>query len=240
MKCRAAARTDASAGADRARLTSVRRALLAWARTAGRRFFWRKREVSPFALLVTEILLSRTRAQSVEPVALRLLARFGQPTDLAMADIPEVERILRPLGLHRKRASRLVECARQLVSRFNGQVPSSPDELMTLPYVGRYAANAVACFGFGQRRAVIDANVSRVYQRLFSLPPPPARLSAADGLWEFGRRLLPHRGLSARAFNWAILDLGGTICTPRRPLCSLCPVAFTCDAHGKGTCGCAS
>lgn len=230
--------TAASVPIAPARLAHVRRSLLEWMRTARRGFFWRNPDVSPFALLVTEILLSRTRAQSVEPVAMRLLARFPEATDLAHADIGEVALILRPLGLHRKRALRLVECARQLLSRLDGEVPRSPAELMTLPYVGRYTANAVACFAFGRRRAVIDANVSRVYQRLFSLPTPPARLSAADQLWEFGRRVLPRSGLAAKEFNWAILDLGGMVCTPRRPSCVLCPVAFTCDAHEKGTCGC--
>ena len=230
--------TAASVPIAPARLAQVRRAVLEWMRTARRGFFWRNPDVSPFALLVTEILLSRTRARSVEPVAMRLLARFPQSTDLAHADVGDVALILRPLGLHHKRALRLIACARQLLSRFDGEVPRSPSQLMTLPYVGRYAANAVACFGFDRRRAVVDTNVSRVYQKLFSLSPPPARLSAADELWEFGRRILPRSGLAAKEFNWAILDLGGMVCLPRRPLCALCPVAFTCDAHGTGTCGC--
>ena len=114
---------------------------------------WRNPDVSPFALLVTEILLSHTRARSVEPVAMRLLARFPQPTDLAHADVGDVTLILRPLGLHHKRALRLIACARQLLSRFDGEVPRSPAQLMTLPYVGRYATNAVACFGFDRLRS---------------------------------------------------------------------------------------
>ena len=220
--------------ADPGRLSRVRRIVLRWARKNGRTFFWRQPGVSPFALLVTEILLSRTRAQAVEPVATRLLARFPSPGDLARADAIEVERVLRPLGLHRKRATRLIACAQDLVSRFNQEVPHSVDSLLSLPYVGRYAANAVLCFGFGRRRGVIDANVSRLYQRLFSLPVPPARLSSADALWDFAEVMLPRASATAKEFNWAILDLGGTVCTPRAPLCASCPLALECDAHRSG------
>lgn len=229
---------DLAPSVDRARLARVRRTILRWARETGRSFFWRGRGVSPFALLVTEILLSRTRAQAVEPVAIELLARFPRPADLAQADIGALERLLYPLGLHRKRAQHLVACARGLVTNLDGQVPRRPDDLMTLPYVGRYAANAVACFGFGERRAVVDANVSRVYQRVFSVPQPPARLSSAHSLWDFARAVLPRRGSAAKEFNWAILDLGAIVCTPKNPSCAVCPVAFTCDAHRTGTCGC--
>jgi len=222
----------------RTRPERFRRALLRWSKRSRRSFFWRDSGVSPYAFLVIEILLARTRAEAVEPVAVHLLAQFPSPADLATARVREVERMLRPLGLHRKRARQLIACASRLVDSFDAKVPSRPSDLMTLPCVGRYAANAVACFAFCQARAVIDANVSRVYQRMFSLPPPPARLSSANAMWEFGEVVLPRRGNDARRFNWALLDLGGTVCKPRKPLCGICPVASTCDAHRTGTCGC--
>jgi A/G-specific adenine glycosylase len=227
------------AATNRARLRSVRRAVLRWARATGRRFFLRGHDVSPFALLLTEMLLSRTRAQAVEPVAIRLLARFPRPCDLSHADVKEVETFLYSLGLHRKRAKRLVACARDLMDRFDGKVPSRTDDLMTLPYVGRYSATAVQCFAFGERKAVFDVNVSRVYQRVFSLPHPPARLSSANQYWEFAQHLLPRAGRLAKEFNWAVLDLGGTVCTSKKPLCTICPLASVCDAHETGECGCA-
>lgn len=220
------------------RRSRIRKALLRWSKHDHRTFFWRRSGVSPYALLVTEILLARTRAESVEPVALNLLSAFPTPKELAEARASELERILLPLGLYRKRARHLIACARRMVDVFDAEVPAGPDELMTLPYVGRYAANAVACFAFGSPRAVIDANVSRVYQRIFSLPKPPNRLSSAHALWRLGQKLLPRSGNDAKHFNWAILDLGGTICTPRAPACSKCPVASLCDAHLGGTCGC--
>jgi A/G-specific adenine glycosylase len=220
------------------RRSRVRKALLRWSKNEHRTFFWRESGVSPYALLVTEILLARTRAAAVEPVALNLLRSFPTPIELAEARTSDLERLLLPLGLYRKRAKHLIACARRIVDVFDAGVPPGADELMTLPYVGRYAANAVACFAFDTPRAVIDANVSRVYQRIFSIPKPVNRLSSAHALWDFGQKLLPRSGIDAKRFNWAILDLGGTICTPRAPGCSVCPVARLCDAHLRGTCGC--
>jgi len=206
-----------------------RNRLLRWARESGRHFFWRKEGISPFAILITETLLSRTRAESVEPVAGQMLARFPNATTLARADPAMVEKVLYPLGLHHKRASYLIACAKALLEVHGGEVPRQMEQLLALPYVGRYGAAAVACFAFGERRAVIDANVSRVYQRGFSFPIPPPRLSSADTLWDFAERLVPQQG--AKEFNWAVLDLGGTICTPRRPSCNRCPLKTLCNAY---------
>ena len=100
---------------------------------------------------------------------------------------------------------------------------------MSLPYVGRYAANAIACVAFGQHLPVIDANVSRIYQRMFSLPDPPDRLASAHDLWNLAARIVPHG--RAKEFNWAILDLGGLVCTAKAPTCDTCPLKHQCDTR---------
>lgn len=221
---------------EQLQIQRVRRALLSWQRDNLRTFFWRKSELPPFQLLIIEMLLSRTRAAAVEPIAINLLSRFPGPEDLAIAQPKQIAEILYPLGLHRKRALQLISCAREIVNRFAGIVPPHAEMLMTLPYVGRYAANAVLCFCFHRKQAVIDANVARVWQRVFSLPQPPRRLSSAHHLWEFAQHVLPRR--DCRQFNWAILDVGGTVCVPRHPKCDLCPLVGLCDAHATGVCGC--
>ena len=123
--------------------------------------------------------------------------------------------LLYPLGLHRKRARNLILCATELLEKHGGLVPSAVDELLELPYVGRYAANAVASVAFHQPVAVLDANVARIYRRLFSLPAPPNRLSTAHALWGVADDVLSKA--KPKEFNWALLDLGGTICTARAP-----------------------
>jgi A/G-specific adenine glycosylase len=220
---------------DTARVRTVRRRLLAWFRSDRRDFFWRESATSPFGVLISEILLCRSRAESVELVVRRLLARFPSPAALTRASPRSVERILYPLGLHRTRARLIVRCARHLVEQHGGQVPKDLRALMSLPYVGRYAASSVACVSFGRRLPVLDANVARVYQRLFSLPPLAVRVTDAKHLWALAGAMLPRKGV--REYNWAILDLGGTICKPRNPGCGRCPLAAACDESRDRSCG---
>jgi len=212
---------------DTLRVRRLRATLLNWASSEGRQFFWRESNVTPYQILVTEILLTKTKAHLVEAVAATLLARFGDPMALAAARPSDLELLLYPLGLHRKRARHLKACARILVERYGGEVPTSVTDLMQLPFVGRYAANAIACVAFAQSVPVLDANVSRIYQRVFSLPAPPKRLASAHDLWYLAAQVLPKS--RAKEFNWAILDLGGTICVARKPACERCPIALLCD-----------
>lgn len=219
--------------ATASRITNLRRLLLAWGEAHSRNFYWRNPNTTPFGILVTEILVARTRAQSVDPVVRRVMRRFPVPERLAAASHVTLAAILRPLGLHRTRARLLLRCAKVLVADHSGAVPSSVAKLMELPYVGRYAANAVASAAFGQPRAVLDANVARIYRRVFSIPVTDERLTVAEELWKLAERILSKS--RSREFNWAILDLGGTICTPRNPVCKECPLALMCDAKRAGT-----
>jgi A/G-specific adenine glycosylase len=222
----------AAAAVDSRRVRAIRDRLVTWETTSGRSFMWRSPAITPFSVLVCEILLAKTRAEVAAPVAATLLIRYTSAEELARARVRDLERLLYPLGLHKKRARHLRACARALVERFDGQVPTSIVDLMSLPYVGRYAANAIACVAFGAAVPVIDANVARIYGRVFTLPPPPARLANAHELWRLAAVLLPRR--RAKVFNWALLDLGSGVCTPRSPACDRCPIASCCDwAHDK-------
>ena len=212
---------------DARRARAIRERLINWEAASGRSFMWRSPTITSFEVLVCEILLAKTRAEVAAPVAATLLARYANAEELAKARVRDLERLLYPLGLHKKRARHLRACARDLVARFGGQVPASISELMSLPYIGRYAANAIACVAFDAAVPVIDANVARIYGRVFSLPPPPPRLANAHDLWALADQLLPRR--QAKVFNWALLDLGSIICTSRSPACDRCPIAACCD-----------
>lgn len=229
-KSRGAASVEPYRSVKSSRIRTVRDSLLRWAEREGRHFVWREPQ-PPFAILLAEMLLSKTRAEVAEPALRSLLEQFSTPQTLAKAPTSVLEKILFPLGLHRKRARNLVACASILVEKHDGKVPESVDELMTLPYVGKYAAHAVASVAFDEPLPVIDANVSRIYQRLFSLPSPPERLSSAHDLWSFAARVLPRK--RAKAYNWALLDFGGTICTAKTPACARCPVRRSCDLNAR-------
>lgn len=198
----------------------------AWGKTHGRQFPWRARGLSTFELLVTEVLLARTRADAVVSVAHALFGRWPDAISLAHARQDELEQVLAPLGLFRKRARALLPLAQQLVERHAGHPPASLEALLTLPYVGRYAANAFLCFGLGQRRPVVDANVARVFQRYFGVAPWPGKLEHAEDYWTLAARLLPLDDV--QRYNWSLLDLGAIICKPRTPDCPQCPLRETC------------
>jgi A/G-specific adenine glycosylase len=216
------------------RIPQIRANLLAWFATNGRAFYWRIPNPSTFSILIAESLLVKTRAEVAEPVALELLRRYSSPAKLARARRPELQRLVRPLGLHRKRARQLIACAKALVQRHDGEVPNDVSALMALPSIGRYAANSIALVAFGEPHPVVDANVFRVYRRVFSLPPPPERLSAADHLWELARRILPRQRV--KQYTWALLDLGSMVCISSQPRCGQCPLVRACD-YGRASMG---
>jgi A/G-specific adenine glycosylase len=212
---------------DKARVRRLRLALLEWAQNNGRSYRWRRPSPVPYEILVTEILLAKTQADVVAPVVAQLLSRYGTVATLAKARVGDLENLLYPLGLHRKRARNLKACASIVVRHHDGAIPRSIEDLIELPFVGRYAANAIASVAFDEPVAVVDANVVRVYRRVFSLPPPPTRLSTAHEFWDFASAILP--AMQAKQFNWALLDLGGTVCVAKNPTCSGCPLRKLCD-----------
>lgn len=182
--------------------------------------------MEPYESLVVEVLLARTRAESVEPVARDFLDRYPSPAALQDAKTEAVEDLLRPLGLFRKRAGALLDCAERLVTDLGGEVPEDVEDLQELSYVGRYAANAILCFGFGRVRPVVDSNVARVFRRYFDLREPKSKLGNDELYWKVAAQLIPKE--NTRHYNWSLLDLGAAICTPQNPACERCPMAEGC------------
>lgn len=214
-----------------------RRRLLAWYSHSNRDFCWRQETTSTFVILLAEFLLRKTRAESVDSALPAIVTRYPDVTALARADAGELARLLRPLGLQNLRAGALVAIAKSLIEHHDGRVPDQANELLSLPHIGRYAANAILCFAHRRNRAIVDANIARIYGRAFGLDVP-AEIHKANELWSFAQQMLPRAGF--RVYNWAMLDLGGLVCRARRPLCHECPVSLMCLAHLAGRCGCSS
>jgi A/G-specific adenine glycosylase len=201
-------------------------ALLDWYAHAARDLPWRRPGVSPWAVLVSEVMLQQTPVARVAPAYEAWLARWPTPAALADESPGEAVRAWGKLGYPR-RALRLHECARVLVIRFGGEVPASVDALLRLPGVGAYTARAVAAFAFGQRQPVVDTNVRRVVARAVggqgdAGPPSTARdLAAAEAL-------LPVEPPVAARVGVALMELGALVCTSRAPRCAECPIRGTC------------
>lgn len=201
--------------------------LLEWFEKHGRKYPWRK-NISPYRVLMAEIMLQRTKADQVLPVYSLFLKKYPTPRALAGAAPEDIEKAFARLGL-RWRGEKVKKMAEALVSRYGGNIPRGRDELLSLPGVGEYVADAVLCFAYGEDRAVVDANVCRVIGRIFGLKAKgEARRNPV--FRERAQELLPAG--NARKFNWAMIDLAALVCTPRNPKCAVCPLEGMC-LHGR-------
>lgn len=158
------------------------------------------------------------------------LDRWPDPATFAQASKAEVLKAWGKLGYPR-RALRLLECAREIVDKHGGEVPSDVDTLLELPGIGDYTARAVACFHYGQNVPVVDTNVRRVYARLIDATflQPPARKAELAKV----AALLPQDGTGPE-FSVGLMELGATVCTARSPMCDVCPVVDECAWHKAG------
>ncbi len=201
-------------------------AVLAWYADAARDLPWRDGSASPWAVLVSEVMLQQTPVARVEPVWRMWMRRWPGPANLAAAPTADVIRAWGRLGYPR-RALRLQACARAIVEDHDGTVPAALDELRSLPGVGEYTAAAVAVFAHGRRNAVLDTNVRRVLARAVQgrAHPPPA-LTALERRTAEG--LLPQDPPTAAVWSVAIMELGALVCTAKSPACEACPLQARC------------
>ena len=205
-------------------VAEVQAALLSWFDATGRRLPWRE-TADGYAILVSEVMLQQTQVDRVIPVYHAFLHRF--PTFESLADAPAGEVIRAWAGMgYNRRALNLQRAAQAVVERHGGALPTDPKALRSLPGVGEYTANALACFAQGRQVAVVDTNVRRVLGRVFHWPSTPTDREVAAT----AERVLPEG--KAWAWNQALMDLGATVCTSRRPTCLLCPVRSACRGGG--------
>jgi len=207
--------------------------VLDWYSTAARDLPWRRPDASPWAVLVSELMLQQTPVTRVLPAYEAWLARWPTPAACAAEPSGEAVRMWGKLGYPR-RALRLHEAARTIVDRHGGVVPADLDELLALPGVGAYTARAVASFAYGARHPVVDTNVRRVVARALlgqgdAGPPSTARDLAAVEV------LLPVEPARAARFGVATMELGALVCVARGPRCGVCPVAAICAWRRAGS-----
>ena len=201
--------------------------VLSWYSAHSRDLPWRRPDASPWAVLVSEVMLQQTPVARVLPAYQAWLERWPTPAALAGSPAGEAVRQWGRLGYPR-RALRLHAIAGILVQRHGGQVPACHAELLDLPGIGSYTAAAVASFAFGQRHAVLDTNVRRVLARLISgtqVAGPAVSVAEA----RLAESLLPADPAVAARWSVAVMELGALVCTAARPRCTECPLAAECS-----------
>jgi A/G-specific adenine glycosylase len=198
-----------------------------WYQKHARHFPWREEGTSPFAILLTEILLRQTRAASVARLWDRFINKYPTPNALARASRSSLVKQLRILGFGNMRSSALLGVARWLLNHHDGNVPNSLDELVSIPHIGSYASRAVLCFAFGQRVEIVDNNVQRFLARYYGLNVK-SDIRRNPHVVELARHALPKSKRLIRQHNYGLLDFTAEVCKPGKPRCEACPLSQAC------------
>ena len=211
---------------------TIPESLLGWYDRHHRSLPWRSPPGAPppdpYRVWLSEVMLQQTTTAAVAPYFAKFLAKWPDVAALAAADEVDVMAAWAGLGYY-ARARNLIACAKAVVAS-GGHFPQSEAELRQLPGLGAYTAAAIVAIAFGERAAVVDANVERVVSRFYAIeaPLPQARAAIRAAV----ERLTPEQ--RPGDFAQAMMDLGATVCTPRGPRCLLCPLTRHCAGRVVG------
>ena len=204
----------------RSEIRAFRRGVIGFHRRCGREFPWRESS-EPYAVLIGEVLLQRTRAEHTPATYRRFLSLWPTPEALSKASTERIEDVIAPLGL-RKRAAQLRKLGSELARL--GHVPMSPEALMSLPGVGPYTAHAVPILARNRNLPLVDWVIARVLRRYFGIAGT-RRPNADQDLWVLAERVV--RSGRAREVWLGTLDLAAAVCKAE-PMCGECPLRTTC------------
>lgn len=203
-------------------------ALLNWFQRHKRDLPWRLTK-DPYRIWLSEIMLQQTQVATVIPYYQRWLERF--PTLQSVSDASE-DKILKTwegLGYY-SRARNFHSACKEVISKYDGKVPDTPEEIQKLPGIGRYTAGAILSIAYDKPAPLVDGNVVRVLARIFAIRKDLKK--ETEYFWEIAKSLIPVKRTGD--FNQALMELGATVCTPTKPSCLICPVNSFCLAKKKG------
>lgn len=195
--------------------------LIRWQSNHGRDFTWRRTSDS-YIILVSEMLLKRTQASTVESFVETFLCDYPDIQSLSVSPISKLADALKSVGLQNQRASHMKAAAQMIVCCHSGNIPLDENVLKKLPGVGTYTANAVACFTTGKPLAIIDTNVINVFKRYFSIIPEKNDERRSRNILELAERIITCRPESAVLVNRGLLDYGAWLRTWKEHLCRHC------------------
>lgn len=206
-----------------------------WQLAHGRHHLPWQNTQDPYRVWLSEVMLQQTQVATVIDYFNRFVTRFPDVRALAQASLDDVMGLWSGLGYY-SRARNLHRCAETVVAQWGGVFPRDAATLESLPGIGRSTAAAIASLCFGERVAILDANVRRVLTRVLGFDADLAQQANQQALWAAATDLLPQQALAQAMprYTQGMMDLGATVCLPRAPLCETCPVQTLCEARRRG------
>ncbi len=220
--------------ADRAsyskNITFFQQRILDWFAKNGRVYPWRQ-ESDPFKILIAEMMLQRTRADQVLPVYAQFIKQFPDIRSLACSTAEDILNFISKLGLF-WRGRLLKEMATTILVKYNGNIPLERKELLDIPGIGDYIADAMIIFAFNGKRTIIDSNVVRLVTRYFGIEPR-GEMRRNRQFVIFCQRIFADIEITdIKEFSWGLIDHSAAICKPI-PLCHMCPLSKECSYFNK-------
>ncbi|MDB5003894.1 MAG: hypothetical protein JWQ34_2119 [Mucilaginibacter sp.] len=205
-------------------ITQFQNLLLAWFKKNRRDFPWRLDGLTSYQLIISEILLQRTKAETASNFYSLFIAEFPDWKSLANSSQENLSAFLRPIGLYNQRATRLIQLAKHMLA-LNSKIPLERERIDKIPFMGQYIANAVELLIHERQKPLIDVNMARVLERYFG-PREKADIRYDDYLQTLAHRVVKHE--NSKEISWAILDFAAIICQARKPKCLECSLSENC------------
>jgi len=198
--------------------------LLLWFKANGREFPWRDPSLNTYQIIISEILLQRTKAETVSKFYQNFLITFPNWETLANAKLKTIEEFLKPIGLFKQRAARLHKLAVYMVEKM-GILPTERNKLEDISFMGQYIANAVELLIYKKNKPLLDVNMARVLERYYG-PRKKADIRHDPYLQELSSRVVNHK--NSKELSWAILDFAALMCKPSNQKCNTCILSNRC------------
>ncbi len=206
--------------------------VLEWYQHHGRKTLPWQLHKTPYQVWLSEIMLQQTQVATVIPYFQRFITRFPDVYSLARAPLDEVLCLWTGLGYY-ARARNLHQTAQIIVAQYQGEFPTTFDEILALPGVGRSTAGAILSLALGQHFPILDGNVKRILARCYGIEGWPGKKEVENCLWSISTEVTPIDKVAD--FNQAMMDLGSIICKRTRPKCEICPLHTRCIACARNS-----
>jgi len=202
-----------------------RKLILRWYKQNGRKFPWRKSGISNYKKVIAEVLLQRTKAETIAKFYPIFLKKYPSWESMNKSQLSTLEKTLIPIGLYRQRSVLLKKLAKEMV-KLNGRLPKTKEEIEKLPFAGQYITNAILLLVKKRPAPLLDVNMARVLERFFG-PRKFADIRYDPYLQELGWEIVKHK--EAKKINWAILDFAALTCKANNPNCKSCLLNNQCE-----------